>query len=123
MITFPAVRRYPVGAEVIEGGVDVRVWAPAHRHVAVVHGPDGEAERRTARFVAPPGHSQHQLGTAVDFSSWEVNYAIQPKFAETEAARWLEQNAWQYGFVVRYTEANTAVTSAWPFRTANSASR
>jgi D-alanyl-D-alanine carboxypeptidase len=62
-----------------------------------------EAERRTTRFVAPPGHSQHQLGTAVDFSSWEVNYAVQPKFAETDAARWLEQNAWQYGFVLSYS--------------------
>jgi D-alanyl-D-alanine carboxypeptidase len=62
-----------------------------------------EAERQMARFVAPPGHSQHQLGTAVDFSSWEVNYSVQPGFAETEAGRWLEQNAWQYGFVLSYT--------------------
>jgi maltooligosyltrehalose trehalohydrolase len=43
---FPRVRRYPIGAEVTDGGVDVRVWAPAHRRVAVVHGPD--AERTTA---------------------------------------------------------------------------
>src|SRR5215212_458829 len=62
-----------------------------------------EAEGRMARFVAPPGHSQHQLGTAVDLSSYEINYALQPAFAETEAARWLERNAWQFGFVLSYT--------------------
>ena len=60
-------------------------------------------EHRWRRFVAPPGHSQHQLGTAVDFSTWEINYALQPAFAETEAGRWLEQNAWQFGFVLSYT--------------------
>jgi D-alanyl-D-alanine carboxypeptidase len=62
-----------------------------------------DAEARMARFVAPPGHSQHQLGTAIDFSTWDINYALQPVFAETEAGRWLEQNAWQFGFVLSYT--------------------
>ena len=62
-----------------------------------------EVENRESRFVAPPGHSQHQLGTAIDFSTWEINYAVQPKFAETAAGRWLEINAWQYGFVLSYT--------------------
>lgn len=61
-----------------------------------------EAESRAARFVAPPGHSQHQLGTAIDFSSWEVGYAVQPRFAETAAGRWLDTNAWQYGFLLAY---------------------
>lgn len=60
------------------------------------------AESLTARLVAPPGHSQHQLGTAVDLSSWEVNYALNPTFAETEAGRWLEAHAWEYGFVLPY---------------------
>src|SRR6185436_10061563 len=62
-----------------------------------------EAENRSARFVAPPGHSQHQLGTAIDFSTWEIGYAVQPKFVETDASHWLEQHAWQYGFVLAYT--------------------
>jgi D-alanyl-D-alanine carboxypeptidase len=62
-----------------------------------------EVEARMARFVAPPGHSQHQLGTAIDFSTWEINYALQPRFAETAAGSWLEQHAWQFGFVLSYT--------------------
>ena len=39
----------------------------------------------------------------MDLSTWEVNYALQPAFADTAASRWLEQNAWQYGFVLSYT--------------------
>mgnify|MGYP001018513567 CR=1 FL=1 len=31
-----AARRYPIGAEVVEGGVHFRVWAPGHERVAVV---------------------------------------------------------------------------------------
>jgi len=80
----------------------------------------GQAESKMARFVAPPGHSQHQLGTAVDLSTWEINYALQPAFAETEAGRWLEQNAWQYGFVLSYTrngeERSGYAYEAWHYR-------
>jgi D-alanyl-D-alanine carboxypeptidase len=67
-----------------------------------------EAESRMARFVAPPGHSQHQLGTAIDFSTWEINYAVQPRFEETEASRWLALHAWEYGFVLSYTRQGEA---------------
>jgi D-alanyl-D-alanine carboxypeptidase len=62
-----------------------------------------EAESRMARFVAPPGHSQHQLGTAIDFSTWEINYAVQPRFEATEASRWLALHAWEHGFVLSYS--------------------
>lgn len=36
-------RRYPVGAEVVEGGAHFRVWAPSHRKVEVVVEPDNRA--------------------------------------------------------------------------------
>ena len=70
----------------------------------------GEAERRAARFMAPPGHSQHQLGTTADLSSWEIGYALRPTFAETAAGRWLAEHAWEYGFIFPYTAAAEART-------------
>jgi maltooligosyltrehalose trehalohydrolase len=36
------VRRFPIGAEIVEGGADLRVWAPGRRRVAVAHGPGAE---------------------------------------------------------------------------------
>jgi len=54
------------------------------------------------RLSATPGHSQHQLGTAVDFTNAAVGYKLGVSFAHTSAYRWLEQHAWEYGFVLAY---------------------
>lgn len=52
------------------------------------------------RYVAPPGYSQHALGTAVDFfpSNWE--FAKQPDY------EWLLDNGAQFGFTETYPEHN-----------------
>jgi zinc D-Ala-D-Ala carboxypeptidase len=54
------------------------------------------------RTSATPGHSQHQLGTAVDFTNAAAGYQLWVPFARTSAHRWLEQHAWEYGFVLAY---------------------
>ena len=54
------------------------------------------------RLSAAPGHSQHQLGTAVDFTNEAAGYKLGVPFARTSASRWLGQNAWEYGFVLAY---------------------
>ena len=51
---------------------------------------------------ATPGHSQHQLGTAVDFTNSVAAYQVQPVFGQTSAAWWLQKNATEYGFVLSY---------------------
>jgi D-alanyl-D-alanine carboxypeptidase len=50
------------------------------------------------RYVAPPGYSEHMLGTAVDFSpsNW--------RFADTDQHRWLLENAHRFGFENTYPE-------------------
>jgi D-alanyl-D-alanine carboxypeptidase len=52
------------------------------------------------RYVAPPGYSQHMLGTAMDFypSNWE--------FAETEHYVWLQENGAKFGFEETYSKNN-----------------
>jgi D-alanyl-D-alanine carboxypeptidase len=79
-----------------------------------------EAEQQAARFIAPPGRSQHQLGTTADFSSWELGYAINARFAETDTGRWLAEHAWEHGFVAPYTAAAESrtgyVTEPWHLR-------
>ncbi len=50
------------------------------------------------RYVAPPGYSEHMLGTVVDFypSNWN--------FANLDAYRWLRENGHLYGFFETYPE-------------------
>ncbi|MCC6176578.1 MAG: M15 family metallopeptidase [Chloroflexi bacterium] len=78
------------------------------------------AEARVSRLVALPGHSQHQLGTALDLSNWTMGYALQPRFAETAAGAWLEAHAWEYGFVQPYPRHGEARTGyayePWHYR-------
>jgi D-alanyl-D-alanine carboxypeptidase len=54
------------------------------------------------RMSATPGHSQHQLGTAVDFTNAAASYQLGVPFARTSAYWWLEHNTWKYGFVLAY---------------------
>lgn len=55
------------------------------------------------KVSARPGHSEHQLGLAIDFKSepggapWNgVDWATTP------AGAWMKANAWQYGWVISY---------------------
>lgn len=51
---------------------------------------------------APPGTSQHQLGTAVDFTNATAGYGLNRSFANSRAYSWLLNNAHYYGFVLSY---------------------
>lgn len=53
-------------------------------------------------LVAEPGHSEHQLGTAIDVSNAKTDYRLVQSFADTESAAWMRQNAVDYGFVLSY---------------------
>lgn len=69
---------------------------------------------------ADPGHSQHQLGTAVDFTNAEANYEIWQGFGQTRASDWLIENAPRYGFVLAYPLGREDVTGyqwePWHYR-------
>jgi D-alanyl-D-alanine carboxypeptidase len=64
-----------------------------------------DAERAAERFSARAGHSQHQLGLAIDFTTAQMNYGLGARFAETDTGRWLIEHSWKFGFVFPYTEA------------------
>jgi hypothetical protein len=53
-----------------------------------------------AEYSAPPGHSQHHTGLAVDINS------LSPSFKQTKAFAWLSKNAKTYGFMLPYTEGS-----------------
>lgn len=71
--------------------------------------------------VADPLHSEHQLGTAVDLSGRSNNYnGADVYFAHTPEGKWLEANAYKYGFIQSYPEGKKHITGydyePWHYR-------
>lgn len=58
-------------------------------------------------FSAEQGYSEHQLGTAVDFVTSENSYYLTTNFENTKAFKWLQENAYKYGFILSYPKGNT----------------
>lgn len=56
-------------------------------------------------FSADQGYSEHQLGTAVDFTTGELGGGLEG-FETTPAYTWLLANAYAYGFVLSYPKDN-----------------
>ena len=74
------------------------------------------------RRVARAGHSEHQLGTALDFRSagsprlpWAYD-----DWARTRPGRWMQAHAWEYGFVMSYPDGERDTTcyryEPWHYR-------
>lgn len=60
--------------------------------------------------VAKPGHSEHQLGTTVDFKSLSTPELSYDQFGDSPEYRWLIEHAADYGFVQSYTAGSESVT-------------
>ena len=78
-----------------------------------------EAEKEAARWVAPPGTSEHHTGLAFDIvtpSYQKLNHG----FANTAAAKWMKAHAHEYGFILRFPEDKQDITGItfepWHFR-------
>jgi len=63
---------------------------------------DGQAA--ADRYSARPGHSEHQTGLAMD-----INYAGS-SFDKTPEAKWIAENCWKYGFIIRYPKGKEDIT-------------
>jgi len=81
------------------------------------------AER--AKVSAPPGHSEHSTGYAIDLGDGSVPAAnLSESFESTWAFRWLQDNAARYHFVLSFPPGNSqGVTyEPWHWRFEGSAS-
>ena len=56
------------------------------------------------RYSARPGHSEHQTGLAMDLND------VSSSFADTAAGRWIAENCWRYGFILRYGKGKESET-------------
>lgn len=62
------------------------------------------------RYSARPGHSEHSTGLAMDVSGIDGKCAATDCFGETPEAAWLAENAYDYGFIIRYPEGKEDIT-------------
>lgn len=78
-----------------------------------------EAYEETKKSVAVPGTSEHASGLALDIVSTKYG-ELDDKQAETEEAKWLAENCWKYGFILRYPPEKSSVTGIvfepWHYR-------
>ncbi len=81
---------------------------------------EAEAEAAVLVYSAKPGTSEHQTGLCVDFTTDSIGGAVDDKFESTAAFEWLSENAYKYGFVLRYPKDKTDVTGykyeSWHYR-------
>ena len=72
-------------------------------------------EGYVSRYVALPGFSEHQTGLAFDIGSTSSKV-----FAESKEYEWMKDNAYKYGFILRFTKSNAYITGfrsePWHYR-------
>ena len=68
-------------------------------------------------YSSRPGFSDHQTGLACDIGMPGYKFEM---FTDTDECRWLHENAYKYGFILRYPEGKENITKykyeSWHFR-------
>lgn len=59
---------------------------------------------------AKAGYSEHQTGLAVDVSVPAQGCAIMACFGDTVGGIWIAENAWRFGYVIRYEQGTSEIT-------------
>ena len=76
-----------------------------------------KGEEYADSIAARPGHSEHQTGYAVDLITYG---ATSSTFEETDEFKWLQDNAYKYGFILRYPKDKEYLTGysyeSWHYR-------
>ena len=68
------------------------------------------------QFSADQGYSEHQLGTALDFTTVKIGSTL-AGFDKTSSYTWLKDHAYQWGFTLSYPENNSYyVFEPWHWR-------
>lgn len=81
-----------------------------------------EAEAIVLTYSAAPGTSEHQTGLCIDLMDTRTNRfePMENPFTTELGMQWLDENAWKYGFILRYPEGKEDITGysyeSWHFR-------
>ncbi len=76
-----------------------------------------KGEEYALEIAALPGYSEHQTGYALDIFEKGV---VKDEFENTESYKWLQENAYLYGFIERYPKNSENITGytfeSWHYR-------
>ncbi|MFF2242303.1 VanY-A/VanY-F/VanY-M family D-Ala-D-Ala carboxypeptidase [Bacillus thuringiensis] len=61
-------------------------------------------EEMGSDYALPPGYSEHNLGLSLDVGS------TQEKMEKAPEGKWIEENVWKHGFVLRYPKNKSNIT-------------
>lgn len=77
-------------------------------------------EAAANRYSAHPGESEHQTGLSIDITSTSLVCYLDECFADTADGKWLADNAYKYGFILRYPKGKETITGyqfePWHYR-------
>lgn len=66
-----------------------------------------EARALALNTTQTPGNSEHQLGNTIDVSN---DNTTDHDYLETPEGKWLAENCYKYGFIIRYPENKSEIT-------------
>jgi zinc D-Ala-D-Ala carboxypeptidase len=102
------------GIDIVWGYRSFSVQQAVFARSVTKHGP-----AKALLFAARPGHSEHQLGTTIDFKSLGAP-DVDQDWGSEPAGDWMMRNAWRYGFILSFPKNRTDVTcqtyEPWHFR-------
>jgi len=67
-----------------------------------------QAEQLVLTYSTRPGTSEHQTGLAVDMA---IDASFSTDFQYEDEYKWLMENAWKFGFILRFPADKTALTT------------
>ena len=71
---------------------------------------DAEGQAQADHQSARPGHSEHQTGLTADVVACGNGCGTLDDFGASAQGAWVVENAWRFGWIVRYEEGSTSIT-------------
>ncbi|WP_241153387.1 M15 family metallopeptidase [Enterococcus mediterraneensis] len=76
---------------------------------------EADAKKKAMETMTEPGFSEHHTGLAIDVvdEQWlasNPNMILDESYSKKPGAKWLQANAYKYGFIVRYPDGKEDIT-------------
>jgi D-alanyl-D-alanine carboxypeptidase len=69
-----------------------------------------DGKKAADKYSARPGYSEHQTGLTFDLGGKNSDKNLYASFGKTKEGQWIANNAYKYGFIVRYPKGKEKIT-------------